>query len=407
MTTFVAWFKLLKSNPMKKCTLALCLVMLWSACSHHHDSHVAEGHETSSHHHDPAVEELLEQHPAAILFTSRQAAMTDFATALPVTRPLGQCIPVTAQVQTAQGDQTTIVASANGIVNYLTDGLVEGTSVTKGGKILSITSESLVEGDLAIRLQEARNNYESAKANYERARQLVDSQIISQKEFVEVQNEYENTKLVYDNLRRNISGNGVAVAAPASGYLTQLLVGNGAYVTVGQPLATISSSRKLLLKADVPVRYARFLPVITEANIEDPATHAITSLSALGGRILAYGKSVAPESNSIPVTMEMNHSTNYFPGGFVNVWLMTRGDQNALVVPKTALVEEQGVYFVFLQLSEEYYEKQAVTLGATDGVDVAVLSGLAPDQRLVTRGAILVKMAGENKAANPHAGHVH
>lgn len=392
---------------MKKFILGVCLVMVWTACSHHHDSHVAEEHGASSHHHDPAVEELLEQHPDAILFTARQAAKADFATGLPVTRPLGQCIPVTAQVQNAQGDQTTIVASANGIVNFLTDDMVEGKPVTKGGKILSITSKSLVDGDLSIRLQEARNNHESAKANYERARQLVDSQIISQKEFVEIQNEYENTKLVYDNLRRNISGNGVAVVAPASGYITQLLVGNGAYVTVGQPIATISGSRKLLLRADVPLRYAALLPNLSDANIEDPVTHTTTPLAELEGRILAYGKSIAPESNSIPVTIEIDHATNYFPGSFVNVWLMTRGDQDALVIPKTALVEEQGVYFVFLQLSEEYYEKQAVSIGATDGVEVAVLSGLAPDQRLVTRGAIMVKMAGENKAANPHAGHVH
>ena len=392
---------------MNRYILGVCLAIVCSGCSHHHDRHVAEGHEASSHHHDPVEEKLLEQHPDAIRFTVGQAAQADLAVGLPESRSIGQSIPVAAQVQTPQGDCATIVATANGVVNYVSDHIVEGQSVSKGGKILTITSDGMLEGDLSTRLQEARNNHETAKANYERARKLVDNQIISQKEFAEIQKEYENTKLVYDNLRRNISGRGVSVTAPASGYITQLLVGNGAYVTVGQPIATVSGSRKLQLKAEVPVRYARFLPALTNANVEDPVTHATKSLAELGGRIIAYGKSVSPESNSIPVTLEINNSGNYFPGGFVNVWLKTQGDRDALVIPKTALVEEQGVFFVFLQLSDEYYEKQAVRVGATDGEYVEVLSGLTADQRIVTRGAIMVKMAGENKSANPHAGHVH
>ena len=49
-----------------------------------------------------------------------------------------------------------------------------------------------------------------------------------------------------------------------------------------------------------------------------------------------------------------------------------------LALPVTALTEEQGLYFVYLQLDEEGYKKQEVTLGASNGKKVQILTGLKP-----------------------------
>jgi hypothetical protein len=38
--------------------------------------------------------------------------------------------------------------------------------------------------------------------------------------------------------------------------------------------------------------------------------------------------------------------------------------ENVLSLPRTALTEEQGLFFAYLQLDEEGYKKQEVTLGA-------------------------------------------
>ena len=78
-----------------------------------------------------------------------------------------------------------------------------------------------------------------------------------------------------------------------------------------------------------------------------------------------------------------------------------------MVIPKTALLEEQGNFIVFKQIDDDEYEKQPVTIGVTDGKYVEVLSGLTADQRIVTRGAVFVKLAKASSALDPHAGHVH
>lgn len=401
---------------MKRYIIGACLIAALAACTHqhseseehehHHEGHEAECHE-HEHEHEHEIHELLEAHPGAIKFTEAQAAQIDFATAKPETRAFGQSIPTTGQVQPAQGDQMTVVAKSNGILNYLSSNILEGQAISKGATIFSITADGLVDENMSVKLQEARNNYETAKQNYDRAKNLVDSKIVSQKEFSEIQNRYENAKLIYENLQKNVSGNGSKVTAPMSGYITQLLVANGAYVTVGQPIMTISNTKNLVLKADIPTRYARLLPSVTDANIEDPLTHEVSTLSEMGGRILSYGKSVSADSHSIPVTLEISNTGNFTPGGFVKIWLKAQSNRQTLVVPKSALIEEQGNFFVFTQLANEYYEKQPVTIGASDGKNVEIVGGITSEQTIVTRGAIMVKLAKASGALDPHAGHVH
>ena len=99
--------------------------------------------------------------------------------------------------------------------------------------------------------------------------------------------------------------------------------------------------------------------------------------------------------------------SGFTPGGFVKVWLNTQGNEPTVVIPKSALLEEQGNYFVFKQFTPEKFEKQPVSIGASDGKYVEVTSGLDAGERIVVRGAVLVKLAKASGALDPHAGHVH
>jgi multidrug efflux pump subunit AcrA (membrane-fusion protein) len=76
--------------------------------------------------------------------------------------------------------------------------------------------------------------------------------------------------------------------------------------------------------------------------------------------------------------------------------------ENVLSLPVSALTNEMGNFYVYRQLDEEGYQKQEVTLGANNGKEVQVLSGLTPGDRIVTRGAYQVKMASASAAIPGH-----
>ncbi|MEZ4997204.1 MAG: hypothetical protein R2758_06995 [Bacteroidales bacterium] len=60
-----------------------------------------------------------------------------------------------------------------------------------------------------------------------------------------------------------------------------------------------------------------------------------------------------------------------------------------------------------MQVTPELFEKRLIQTGATDGIRTEVTGGLKDDERIVTKGAILIKLAQATGALDAHSGHVH
>ena len=78
----------------------------------------------------------------------------------------------------------------------------------------------------------------------------------------------------------------------------------------------------------------------------------------------------------------------------------------APVVPEAAIVDDAGRPIVFVQREGETFERRAVTVGARSGDLVQVTAGLRPGERVVTKGAYLVRLASLSTSVPAH-GHVH
>ena len=89
----------------------------------------------------------------------------------------------------------------------------------------------------------------------------------------------------------------------------------------------------------------------------------------------------------------------------MEVFLISSPIANALTVPVSALTNEMGIFYIYIQLDEEGYRKQEVTLGANNGKEVQVIRGIKTGDKVVTQGAYQVKMAA-NSGTIPH-GHTH
>lgn len=272
--------------------------------------------------------------------------------------------------------------------------------VSQGSTLVVLSSKGMAEGDP---IQKARVAYEVSKKEYERMKALVESRIVSEKEFAQAKQAYENARISYEAVAQNHSDNGQAVTAPVSGYVKSLLVKEGDYVSVGQPLVSITQNRRLFLRADVSEKYYSSLPAISSAHFCTPYNNKVYALDELNGRLLSYGKASGEGSYYIPVTFEFDNRGDIVPGSFVEVYLLGQTMEGVISVPRSALTEEQGSFYVYLQLDEECYRKQLVALGADNGQRVQVLTGLKAGDRIVTRGAYQVKLAGAANAIPAHS----
>ena len=381
---------------MKKIFLAVLVSgMALYGCKHNHDESDA-GRDC-----DKDVPE------GSIHFHTGQQEKIRFAAEFPVVEPFGQVIRTTAQVLSAPEDEAVISARMSGIVLFSGNSLSEGQTVHAGQTLFTVSGASLADNNSHVRFTEALNNYKKAESDYQRAKDLKTDQIVSEKDFLRIQADYENAKAVYHTVYQNFSGKGQAISAPFQAYIKQVFVENGRFVEEGQPLAIVSKNKTLLLRADVQAKYAALLPCLSSASVVSPDKSAVYDLPELNGRILSFGKSIDPESYRIPVSIRIDNKAGFVSGGFVEVYLKTRSEKPVMTVPVSALTEEQGVYFVYVQAGPEHFEKREVAIGATDGIRTEILSGLNREEKIVTQGAVSVKLAQSADALDPHAGHAH
>ncbi|MQA30805.1 MAG: hypothetical protein GEU82_13395 [Luteitalea sp.] len=125
------------------------------------------------------------------------------------------------------------------------------------------------------------------------------------------------------------------------------------------------------------------------------------------GRLASLGKVLDPRSRTLPITFAFDNRTLGLPVGqsvFLHLLMETTGPRP--VVPAAAVVDDAGRPIVFVQREGETFERRAVTVGARTGDLVQIADGVKPGDRVVTKGAYLVRLASMSTSVPAH-GHVH
>ena len=354
-----------------------------------------------------AAEEIVVSETNATFFTKEQSWKVDFATDFPLSEPFGQVIKTTALVQSSQGSEVVVSAKTNGIVLFNSGIVLEGRDVTTGQSLFSVSGSNLADNNISVKYAEAKNNYEKANTDYERAKELAIDKIVSEKDLLTAKNQYENAKAVFDNLNKNFSASGQTITSPQAGFVKQVFVKNGAYVEAGQPIVVISQNKSLILSTEVPSKFAPVLANIKTANIRSIADNRSFSLEQLNGKVLSYGKAANSDNFLIPVNLQIENDGSFVSGNFVEVYLKTFNSTTSITVPNESLLEEQGSFFVWVQVHPELFEKREVTIGGNDGLKTEIKKGINPTERVVTRGAMLIKLAQATGGLDAHSGHNH
>ena len=373
--------------------------------THNHD-HNHEGHD-HAHSQQPTANSHSHNHGEdAITFPVDQQKKIDFEVVEVVTEPLYQVIRTSAQIVPSQEGEKILTATTSGIVTFENKDLVQGLDVKAGQILFSIDNDEMADGSLAVRRQEIEAEYEKAKTEYERKQALAEDKIISESELLDAKTEYLKAQKYYDNMLQNYPEGKTLHRASITGAISEILVPNNSYVEAGQAIMTLAQNDKLYLRADVQSKYYPVLKDIKTANVKTNEG-LVYSLNDLGGRLLSYGKTTDINNPLIPVTFEIKNNGNLIPGSFVEIFITAESNKMGVMLPNSAIVEEMGIYCVFVQTCVDSFEKRIITKGVTDGSNTQILKGVKAGERVVSKGAVNVKLAQGSAALDPHAGHVH
>ncbi len=365
------------------------------AHDHNHEGHNHEGHNHEGHDHG---------NPNEIVFTKAQAKVAGLQTEVVSFGDFTRVIRTSGEILTAVGAEQVIVAKSSGIVSFVKSVAVEGAAVNSKQKLASISSRNLSKGDQYVQI---KAEYEAAEKAYNRDKKLKEDNIVSAKDYERSRVAYLAAKSRYDAISGSNEKSGVTVVSPISGYLKSRLVTEGDFVEEGTPIAVVTQTRRLQLRAEVPEKYYAELRNVKSANFTTTYDDKLYKLAEMNGRLLSYGRNSADGAFYVPVTFEFDNCGDVLPGAFVEIYLLADSRHHVITLPLEAISEQQGVKFVYIKLDEECYQKQEVKTGLSDGERIEILSGLEEGQEVVTRGVTQVRLAASASVVPEGHSHSH
>ncbi len=344
--------------------------------------------------------QTAEVHHDEITLTRQQTEAAGLKTETVEPSTFRSVILTSGEIQAPQGEDWTVVATQSGTVQFTGATLTEGTPVRKGAILATVSAKNLQDGDPVAK---AKIALEAAEKEFRRTERLVADKIVSEKEYEQARMRYETARMAYEGLAGGITERGTTVTSPMTGYIKSLLVGQGEYVEVGQPIAVVTRNKRLWLRADVSENNFKYLHSIQSANFKTAYDDKVYRLTEMNGRLVSYGKSTGSGTAYIPVTFEFDGTGDIVPGAFAEVYLLSRERTGVISVPLSSLTEEQGLLFVYVQTDDGAFRKQEVTAGQSDGMRMEIMKGLKKGDKVVTHGAYQVKLAAASTSIPGHS----
>ncbi len=172
----------------------------------------------------------------------------------------------------------------------------------------------------------------------------------------------------------------IPLISPMDGVVLKIFHRSGDVVQKGEAIVKIANLKQLDVYADLPVQYVplvRKLKTIQMQFINYPHAPLELPVSAFAGKVNTDKQTLALRL-SLP-----NPQENFRPGMRVKLWFPGVMHRNTLIIPRSALLEQEGLFHVFVVKNGKAL-KHRVTVGIRQARRVEILSGLKAGDQVVT-----------------------
>lgn len=256
----------------------------------------------------------------------------------------------------------------------------EGEPVEQGAPLVSL-DDSLYRAEVA----DAQARVNLRERNYERARELREKRAGSASDLDQAVAELEIARASLELARVRLHK--TRISAPFSGILGLRHVSVGSYVSPGQDLVNLEKIDPIKVDFRVPERYLGALHSGQAVQIRVDAFPG----TVFEGEVYAIDPQIDPAGRSIALRARIeNRDRRLRPGLFARVDLITGEREGALVIPEQAIVPRGDQRFVFRVL-EGKAVSTPVEIGRRNPGEVEIVSGLGPDDVVVTAGQLKIR----------------
>lgn len=347
-----------------------------------------------------------------IAFSKEQQWKIDFATAEAVKGLARTAIAATGTIRAPAGSEAQLVAPVAGVLRAA-NGFPRIGQAVKKGQVLAVLGPRLGgdsdQASLDAAAGKAQVTLEQTRRERERMELLFKEEAVAEKRLLDAR---ANERMAHAEMQAATAraqqlggGGGIALKAPMDGIVAEVMAAAGAFVNEGAPLLHIANTGKLWLEARVPESdIGRVGKPSGAAFTVDGYDQGFAIDIGRNGSLIAVGGMVDAQTRTVPVIFEFANPERALRLGLTaRIQVFAGNGQEAVLIPASAVQDENGAQVVYVQIGGERFERRMLQTGARDGDRIAVVAGLEPGQRVVSKGAYLVRLS-TSKAA---AGHAH
>jgi membrane fusion protein (multidrug efflux system) len=280
---------------------------------------------------------------------------------------------ISATANLVAEDQVTILSEVEGRVAELK---VEEGDLVGRGDILAIVSRD--EAEIAATKAELRAS--NAQLAYERARGTLEQGLISREEYDRLEMEHEVARQEVAEAQWNLAK--TLIRAPFAGHVTERFITIGQHLRHGDQLFTLADFEPLVARIYLPEKDVLKLEKGRSVRITLAAEESVH----FAGRIRQIAPVVDTSTGTVKVTVEaLAPPAQVRPGAFVTVDIVRERREQAVMVPKAAVIRELGSAYVFVS-DGSLAHRRDVTLGLEEGSFFEALSGVEPGDKVVVAG---------------------
>ncbi len=291
-------------------------------------------------------------------------------------------------------------ASRSAAVNVRVPGVIRsfradlGSRVSAGSPLAEIESSGAAED--RARLSAARAQLEVAEAGHRREADLHAKGIAAAKDLQAAAQAVEEARAAVEAASAAVGMAGAAagspdtytLVAPIDGVVTARRFTVGTLVDREEVVFEILDASILWAEIDIPEAQAAHVAVGQEVRLE---IDGIPDRTFEG--VVRY---VAPVIDRSTRTVRARASLDNADGAlransYGRARILVPSPDAAALVPRSAVQEAKGVTLVFVPVAPDEFETRRVRVLPSDGDVVAVTSGIAPGERVVTTGSFLLK----------------
>ncbi|RDZ28698.1 efflux RND transporter periplasmic adaptor subunit [Lysobacter silvisoli] len=318
-----------------------------------------------------------------------------------------QKAPDAVPVEVAQASRRAIAASYTGTAPL--EARAESQVVAKtSGVALNVMFEEgqrVSAGQTLVRLDSARAELQAAQtgaqmrkleANYARSKQLAEQRLLSANDNDQLRYDLENARAA--NRLANLELSYANVQAPISGVIASRSIKTGNFVQINTPIFRIVDTSRLEAILNVPERELAILKAGQPVQMQVDALPG----KSFQGVVDRVAPVVDSGSGTFRVVCSFEGGELLQPGMFGRIRIDYDNRADALVVPRIALLEDEGDPAVFVIRSDNKAARVPVKLGYLDGEWAEVRGGVNPGDRVVIAGktalrdGTLVQLIGKN-----------